>query len=630
MKTIHILLLSILLRSAFGQEIPELEIKTEVKEVTVFIENAQITRTKTIDLMPGTSILKFVNLSPFIDSKSIQVKAKGEAMVLSVNHQQNFKEKSVKSNETADLQLKIKDIEDKIILENTLRSIVQEELAFLKENRSISGKTQEFSLENLKNTANYLSSQLTILNLKLIDHDKKLEVLAKQKTYLESQINTFSDKKEFPTGEILVKINSKKLTKVQLEITYITANAGWNPSYDLRATNINSPVELTYKANVHQDTKEDWKEVKLKLSSSNPSISGIAPELKTYFLDYYTSAPTYNNNINTVSGRILDGTTNEPIIGVNVVVTGTSIGTISDINGYYSISIPNNANSISYNFIGYNTEVRPINNSQMNISLQPLVMQLEEVVVAGYGSSRKKATFDKALQGRINGIDINDRRKSELKLNSFAIPMEQSEKQTAVCFDIKTPYTIKSDNQNYTINMEVYELPAFFKYYSVPKINNNAFLIAYITDWEKYNLLDGEANLFFEDTYVGKTLLDLRFATDTLSLSLGPDKNVTINRQKVKDFTTKQFIGSKKEETRAWLTSVKNNKSQKIDIIVLDQVPVSTNEEIEIEIHKKEGSQFQKETGEIKWEFTLEPGNKKELELRYSVKYPKNRNLKIE
>lgn len=190
--------------------------------------------------------------------------------------------------------------------------------------------------------------------------------------------------------------------------------------------------------------------------------------------------------------------------------------------------------------------------------------------------------------------------------------------------------TDKSDNKNYTVDVEFYDLPAFYKYYCVPKIDKDAFLIAHITNWEKYNLLEGEANVFFEDTYVGKTLMDVRNASDTLEISLGRDKKVSVNREKVKDFITKQFIGSKKEETRSWKTTVKNNKDQAINLIILDQIPVSTNADIEVSAQNISGAKQNTETGEVKWEFELKPTEKKEFELRYSVKYPKNRSLIID
>lgn len=87
---------------------------------------------------------------------------------------------------------------------------------------------------------------------------------------------------------------------------------------------------------------------------------------------------------------------------------------------------------------------------------------------------------------------------------------------------------------------------------------------------------------------------------------------------------------TKKEETRAWKTTVKNNKNQTINMIILDQAPVSTIEEIEVNVQNISGAKQNSETGEIIWEFELKPNDKKDFELKYSVKYPKYRNLIVE
>ena len=231
--------------------------------------------------------------------------------------------------------------------------------------------------------------------------------------------------------------------------------------------------------------------------------------------------------------------------------------------------------------------------------------------------------MSKALSGKVAGIEIIDS-------NSIQIPLEQVEKQTTVDFEIEVPYTINSDNKSYSVDMSTYSLPATYQYFCVPKVNKDVFLIASISDWEKYNLLEGEANIFFEHTYIGKSLLDVRYAKDTLKISLGRDKSITVNREKIKDFTSKKFFGSKKEEFRNWNIIVKNNKNQKINMLLFDQVPVSTLEEIKIDITEKSGAKQNSLTGEIKWSFSIEPRDIKIFDLKYSIKYPKNRNLIIE
>ncbi len=162
MKQLVILLICVLFNNLYAQESTQKEIKSEVNEVVVFIEGAQVTRKKSVDLVPGTTILKFTCLSPFIDSKSIQVKAKGEVMVLAVNHQQNFLDKPEKSLLLVDLEKQLREIEDKIALENTYLSILSEEMAFLNANRVIGGKNQELSVTNLKDRRHFTAQSLPL------------------------------------------------------------------------------------------------------------------------------------------------------------------------------------------------------------------------------------------------------------------------------------------------------------------------------------------------------------------------------------------------------------------------------------------------------------------------------------
>ncbi len=621
MKKLLILMLCLIGSKTYSQEIAEKKIITEVNEVTVFISDAQITRKKSVELKQGITILKFINLSPFIDAKSIQVKASGDITVLSVNHQQNYIDKLEKQQELLDLESKFQGLENKINLEKTYLDILKEELVFLQENRAIGGKNQELSVTNLKEASNFYSTKLTSLKLKEIEINNRLHDLYKSKSDLDNQIKTITSKRDFPNGEILVKVDAKNYTKANFELSYLVGNTGWFPTYDIRAKNVNSPIDIIYKANIKQDTKVDWNNVKLKLSSANPNVSGVAPELRTYFLNYNTLPPSYNITSNEVRGKVVDEA-QLPLPGVNVIVKGSTIGTTTDFDGNYSITIPNNSSQLVFSYIGYVSQTLAVTSSNLNVYLKEDNQTLDEVVVVGYGSSKRKS-ISSALEGKVAGL-----RKSET--SSLQIPSEQVVKQTTIDFEIDIPYSIKSDNKSYAVDMVGYNLPAEYKYYCVPKIDKDAFLIANISDWEKYNLLEGEANIFFEDTYIGKTLLDVRYASDTLKISLGRDKNVSVKREKVKNFTTKQLIGSKKEENRVWAIDVKNNKKQKIDMIIFDQVPVSTLEEIKVDVLEISGAKHNVETGEIKWDFSINPNELKKFELKYSVKYPKNRNLIIE
>lgn len=624
MKITNILFLSLMCTHLFSQTLKEKEVKTEISEVTVFLEGAQVVRKKTIELPAGQIILKFTGLSPFIEPKSIQVKTEDDLSVLSVNHQQNYLNKTEKSAELSELEKKLTFTEEKIKLENTYLWIIKEELSFLQENRNIGGKNEQLNLSNLQQTSDFYSQKLTLLKMKELERNKAVLVLNEEKDNLQNQIKQLTGKKNYPTGEIRIKTDVKKTGNYTIELTYITGNAGWFPSYDIRAKDIDHPIRLIYKANVRQDTKEDWNNVKLRFSSAGPNVLGIAPTLTTYFLNYNTLPPIYKRYTNSIHGKVTDSE-GMPIVGATVKVEGSTIGTITDTEGKYSIAIPQNAKQLTFSYLGYNAQTLTITGNILNVILEENRQELEDIVVVGYGVKKK------GLLQKTPAISyINQQESPVNEADNLPSRTTQVENQTTVNFEIKIPYSIKSDNKNYTVDMKIYDLPAFYTYYSVPKIDKDAFLIAHITDWEKYNLLEGESNVFFENTYVGKTLMNLRNASDTLEISLGRDKKVSINREQVKNFSSKQFIGSKKEESRAWKTTVRNNKSQEINMVIVDQTPVSTNADIEVNTQNTTGAKHEIETGEIKWEFRLKPNEKKELNLKYTVKFPKNRSLIIE
>jgi len=143
-------------------------------------------------------------------------------------------------------------------------------------------------------------------------------------------------------------------------------------------------------------------------------------------------------------------------------------------------------------------------------------------------------------------------------------------------------------------------------------------------------LQSGEANLYFEGTYLGKTYIDLSSAGDTLSLSLGKDNGVTVSRKLAKEFSSKKLFGSNRTETRQYEISIRNTKKIPVNIIVQDQFPISTNKEINVEDEKAPDAQIEKENGIVIWNLELPSAMEKKLQISYTVKYPKDRKIIFE
>ncbi|MFD2566477.1 mucoidy inhibitor MuiA family protein [Pseudotenacibaculum haliotis] len=613
MKKIIIFLLFLTVNFCFSQE---REIKSEVNSATVFLNSAQVTRTKNIKVDRGLQVLKFVDLSPFIDKKSIQIRAEG-IEIQAINYQKNYLNSSKKSMEQISLEDELSKLNDKIDIENINLSSVQDEIQFLKSNRSIGGD-QTLTVSALKEASSFYSSQMKKLKTNELAFKNKIHKLHVKKAKITKQIENLTPKKEFASGEIFLKMRSSSVKTVKFILTYNVSNVGWYPSYDVRVKDINSPLHLNYKANLKQNSQVDWNNVKLRFSSANPSQSTKAGKITPYFINYGTYPPNYKSEIDEVVGYVEDS--QGPIPGATVLVKGTTIGTETDFNGRYSIKVPDTNSTLVFSYLGFRTVERKANNRSINILMEADEV-LEEVVVTAYAkpskNRRSKSKLGQKLEGRVYGLNTS-------------IPTKKIINQTSVSFEIIEPYTVKSSKKDFIISMKTYEVEASYNYYAVPRIEENAFLVARLNDWEKLNLLEGEANVYFENTFIGTSLIDTRYAEKQLDISLGMDKNVSIQRDKAKDFTTRQFIGNKKEETSVWNIIVKNNKLQTIKMSVLDQIPISTREEIKITMDKKFDGVLNQETGEVRWNFTLTPKNTKEIVLKYTVRYPKNRSLIID
>ena len=611
-----------------AQKNSEITVGTTVSDVTVFLKGAQVTRKARVNFPAGNSTVRFENLSPYIDAKSIQVKVDGEVMVLSVNYSLNYNDTVKLNDEVTAFVKQLDDLDEKIRMEQINGAIVEEKIIFLQSNKAISGSDRGIEYSNLKLTAEYYMQQITDLLRSKAEINQKIKLLNDEKTAIQRRIATAGNVNPEPTGEIVLTANAGMAVRVPVELSYYVENAGWFPGYDIRAKDIAHPIELIYKANVMQNTREAWNNVALRISSANPNLGNVAPQLRTWFLNYNTPPPRYdlaNNSLsNTVSGIVTEKTAGTPLPGVSVNIKGTSIGAITDVNGRYSLTIPAGGGELVFSYIGYLPKTLSINNSIVNVALEEDTQQLEEVVVVGYGTQRRSSD----MPAQASGVRL--RGSSAPAAGPVPVPVTQVDNATSVEFEIKTPYTIPSESKVTVVEMEHYSLPAEYEYYAVPKVDKDAFLLAKIVDWEQYNLLEGEANIFFEHTFVGKTILDVRYLSDTLHISLGRDKNVSVRREQVRETTQTRLLSSRTEVTRHWKTTVRNNKRQPVSFVLLDQIPVSTLSEIEVTPEKLSNGTLDKETGEVRWIITLEPTKQTDFDLLYRVRYPRGRTLTVE
>lgn len=638
-------LLTALVLFTLGAQAAEKPVSTTISAVKVFLSGAEVTRNGKVELPKGTSTLVFAGLSEEVDPANIQVSGTGAFTILGVQHRLNYLEEKQDRAEVLVLKDRIKTLEADIERENSLLAVVEKEDARLGKNEVVGGE-QGLTLTQLQSINEYLRGRQEALAMKRLEIKRTVVSLNEQLAKVKLQLAQVQGKKTRPTSEVVVEVSANTTVSATLTLKYMVSSAGWSPSYDIRVADITEPMQLTYKAQVYQSTGEDWDKVQLALSSGEPNKDAIMPTLYPWRLDFGRPRPApvanvqqgYNPNVRDVRGIIRDAKTGEPLPFVNVVLSdanGQMInGTTSNVDGYYAIAIPTNGRTLRVDYIGYSSQQLAITSGTMNVNMVESAQQLSEVVVQ---SSVQRLVGMPGVQyknkARIRGSrsDADDLYGwAENESATTALAESVTERATSFEFAISVPYTIPSDGKNHQVGVKEQELVSSYKYFCIPKLDVDAFLFAQVTGWEGLNLLAGPAFIYFEGTYVGESLLDLAGVNDTLDISLGRDKGVTVQRTKRKDYSQRQVVGSKRTESVGWEISVRNNKAQPIELVISDQFPVAVRSEIEVKLDDNGGASVNTEKGFLTWKERVEPRTSKQLRFGYSVKVPKDRMVVLE
>ena len=190
-------------------------------------------------------------------------------------------------------------------------------------------------------------------------------------------------------------------------------------------------------------------------------------------------------------------------------------------------------------------------------------------------------------------------------------------------FEIEAPYTIPANGKEYKVDMLDYSIPAEYEYTVLPRRSKEVWLSARVPDYAQYSLLEGVASLYLENVYQGTATLRPQAWEDTLLVSIGRDKDIVVDRQEVKDYTVRKTVGNNIRVQKGFEITVKNNKQVPVRVMVTDQYPVSTDNEMTVKLVEDGGAQTDAETGKLTWPLSLQPGERRTFRFAYEVKYPK-------
>lgn len=591
MQKITILSLFLFFHLSLWAQDKEVTVKSTIESVTVYKNNARILRKAKANIPAGSSELILEQLSQKILINSIQVKLSNSNVALvsavpRINYLKQTEASERFKTVNDSLSLIAKEIRALTLDENVVRVTKK---TLLDNNPLGSGYKEGFTVAEVKEVMDFKRKELSALEKELLDLDYKKQALQARQRFLQQQQNVLYGARSKPSGEVVLKLQSASKVATDIEITYVVTDAGWRPLYDLKSEGVGKPLDLVYKAHVFQQTGFDWNQVKLTLSSSDPSLSNDRPILNPLKLNL--------------------------LAGTNYTTKKKKGNTYIQYQGSGNVVLESQVKKQDA-FIRNN----PSRGIASIVATTAGVNSIDEGEAINSNGSRSSSN-DTYIDG-VRVIGNYGIPETEILDNFTDLLMEENQDAN---FDLDLLQDIPSDGEKHIVEIKRHEVKVNYEYHIVPKLDKGAFLLAKITNYGQYNLLSGKANIFFEGVYLGQSYLDSKVTTDTLLLSLGRDEKISVRREKLKSIRKEQ--GSSVKENLGFEISVRNNKAEEIDITILDQVPVSKNKELEIKLLESSSAIFYKPYGSLRWRRKIKSNETLKVKFEYEVKYPKGRGV---
>ncbi|MBV8325660.1 mucoidy inhibitor MuiA family protein [Chryseobacterium sp.] len=505
----------------------EIKKEIDVKQATVFLQGAKVFGTTSLNLQKGINKVKIINLPNNLDENTYKINLEKNTTLLSITPQNNFLKADELSDGERKLETERKKLQRQIDLLNIQIKNLTGEQNIINANVKVSTNDKSTPQEQLVKLTDFYRKRMLEIDNQVFSLNEQQEVLNENMAKLSNQSAEEQTHKNSNRKELLLEIFADNDTNLNLGISYIVSDAGWVPSYDLRAESVKKPLEMVYKGKIYQRTGQDWKNVKLFVSTYRPSSQQDRPVLSPLYVAEYTP---YNPQIEMASYKLKKET--------------------SAVNSY---------------------QIR------------------EEAAVK---------------PGQIPVATVSDN-------------------QMNVIYELNYNQTILSQEKEQYVILDKKRVDATYKYHTVPKINNQVFLMAFIKNWQHLNLITGEAHIYFEDNYIGKTMMSSNYVKDEFPISLGADERITVKRIKLEDKTSEKSMNSNKWENESYQISIRNNKKESIELEILDQVPVSENSKISVKAVDTGDGSFDEKTGSILWNKKIISGGSEKIVFSYEVKYPK-------
>ena len=289
------------------------ELVTEITDVVVYTDRARVTRRGDTLLEPGLQSLEIPDLTFSLNPDSVRASAKGtaKARLLGVRVQRVFYQETV-TEQVHELEDQIETLQDELRqLEAKEERIKQTQdslstLAEQTETYALALASGEQSIEEQLSLFDKLRNRVIKFDRDLIKNGKDRREKERQLDKVRKEIERWYGTPHREAYTAIVELEVDSAGELSVDLSYVVSGVGWQPLYDLHFSEDSEPnsLEISYLAQVSQQTGENWQDIVLTLSTARPALTSILPELEPWFIRPISSrVPTAQRGVATVVAR---------------------------------------------------------------------------------------------------------------------------------------------------------------------------------------------------------------------------------------------------------------------------------------------------------------------------------------
>ena len=502
-----------------------MDLNTRIVSANVYRSGAEITRRGSAELEAGTQTLYVRGLSQSAPIDTARLFCQEGLSCSDLRFVDRFPN-GEEDPKVTELREKIDALEKHI-------EVRELQIEMWKDNGDFSKRTEQPASE-VQDYIDKLAERLESLNKDILDSRKQIDRLSKQ---LDEVV------REGVQPILAAQVTAEKAGRYSFELRYFENGAWWRPVYEIHSDG-EAPLVMRMRANIRQNTYEDWEGTELSLLTGSPNSAGTVPVLRPVYLDFRK--------------QVAERSRSNGLMGAGMMKMASAA------------------------------------------SMKDTMMFEEEACIDGDAAPMM---FMATAQAEVEQTDTS---------TEYKLPGKRD---------------VQKGGEGTVADIQVYNIPAEYRVASVPRLEQSAYLVAAVKPSDLPITSAVETAVYLKNNYVGKVTLDPDLTKDEAEITLGKSERVHVSFKEVSRKTSTTLLKGLAVVDYVYEFAIRNESGSDIKLSVKDQVPVSENKDIDVEVLEISGADRDEKTGILTWKSDLAAGSAAAYTTRYKVSRPKDKQI---